>query len=44
MNQPFKRKPHKLVKHTQAIRQQKPTTCLSVFDHFVRVKIDLLIW
>ena len=23
-----------MVKHTQTIRQQKPTNCLSVFDHF----------
>ena len=27
--------PTPLVKHTQAIRQQKPTNCLVVFDHFV---------
>ena len=26
--------PHKVVKHTQTIRRQKPTNCLSVFDHF----------
>ena len=26
--------PHKMVKHTQTIRQQ-PTNCLNVFDHFV---------
>ena len=24
-----------MVKHTQVIRRQKPTNCLSVFDHFV---------
>ena len=24
-----------MVKHTQTIRQQKPTTCLSVFGYFV---------
>ena len=24
-----------MVKHIQAIRRQKPTNCLSVFDHFV---------
>ena len=24
-----------MVKHTQAIRRQRPTNCLSVFDHFV---------
>ena len=29
------RKLHKMVKHTQTIRRQKPTNCLSVFDHFV---------
>ena len=28
-------KPHKMVKHTQTIRRQQPTNCLSVFDHFV---------
>ena len=26
--------PHKMVKHTQMTRQQKPGNCLSVFDHF----------
>ena len=29
-----KRKPHEMVKHTQTIRWQYPTNCLSVFDHF----------
>ena len=24
-----------MVKHTQTIRGQQPTNCLSVFDHFV---------
>ena len=24
-----------MIKHTQTIRQQQPTNCLSVFDHFV---------
>ena len=24
-----------MVKHTQTIRRQKPTNCLSVFDNFV---------
>ena len=24
-----------MVKHTETIRPQKPTNCLSVFDHFV---------
>ena len=35
VTQPFDRQPHKMVKHTQAIRPQQPTNCLSVFDHFV---------
>ena len=34
-NWSFKRQPHKWVKHTQTTRRQKPTTCLSVFDHFL---------
>ena len=32
---PTPQKPHKRVKHTQAIRRQLPTNCLSVFDHYV---------
>ena len=24
-----------MVKHTQTIRRQKPTSCFNVFDHFV---------
>ena len=35
LNYPFKRRPHKIVKHTQIICRQKPTNCLSVFDHFL---------
>ena len=31
--QPLKHKPHKMFKHTQAIFQQQPTDCLSVFEH-----------
>ena len=34
-NKPFKRQPHKMVKHTQAIRRLLPTNCLNEFDHFV---------
>ena len=34
---PFKRQSHKMVKHTQTIRRQQPTYCLSVFDHFVKL-------
>ena len=29
------RQPHRMVNHTQTIRQQQPTNCLGVFDHFV---------
>ena len=29
----MKRQPHKMIKHTEAIRL--PTNCLSVFDRFV---------
>ena len=29
--------PHKMVRDTQTICQQKPTNCLSVFDHFLRL-------
>ena len=32
---PFKHQPHKMVKHTQTIRQLLPTDCMSVFDQFV---------
>ena len=32
---PFKRQPHKRVRHTQTIRRLLPTNFLSVFDHFV---------
>ena len=35
MQLPLKRQPHKMVKHTQIIRQQLPTYYLRVFDHFV---------
>ena len=31
-----------MVKHTQEIRQQKPTKCLSVFDHFVGLALKSL--
>ena len=33
--QPFKRQPHKMVKHTQKIHRLLPANWLSVFDHFV---------
>ena len=32
---PFKYQTHKMVKHTQTIRRQQPTNCLSVTNHLV---------
>ena len=29
-----------MVKHTQAIRRQQPTNCLSVFGHFMGLAIE----
>ena len=40
---PFKRQPHKMVKRTQTICRKKPTSCLSVFDHFVGLALKGLI-
>ena len=37
------RQSHKMVKHTQTIRQQQPTISLSVFDHFVKLAFKGLI-
>ena len=31
-----------MVKHTQTIRQQQTTNCLSVFDHFVGLVLKRL--
>ena len=31
-----------MVKHTQTIRRQIATNCLSVFDHFVKLALKLL--
>ena len=28
-----------MIKHTQTIRRQKPTSCLIVYDHFVRLAL-----
>ena len=39
----FKRRPLKIVKHTQTIRRQQPTNCLSVFDHFLGLMLEGLI-
>ena len=33
-----------MVKHIQTIRRQKPTNCLSVFDHFVGLALKGLIF
>ena len=38
-----KRQTHKMFKHIQTIRQQKPTNCLSVFEHFVELALKGLI-
>ena len=40
--QPFKHKPHKMVKLTQTIRLQQPTIFLSVFNHFVGLALTVL--
>ena len=32
-----------MVKHTQTIRWQQPTNCLSIFDHFVTLSPEGLI-
>ena len=37
--QSFKRQPHKMVKHTQTIRQQQLKYCSSVFDHFAGLEL-----
>ena len=34
--------PAKVVKHTQTIRRQQPTNCLTVFDHFVDLALKPL--
>ena len=39
---PFKRKPRKMVKHTQTIRQLLLTICLTVFDRLWRWRIKEL--
>ena len=31
-----------MVKHTQTIRRNLPTNCLSVFDHFVKLALEVL--
>ena len=33
-----------MVKHTQLIPWLLPTSCLSVFDHFVRLLVKGLMW
>ena len=39
LSQTIYRKPHKMVKDTQAIRRLLLTNCLSVFDHFEGVAL-----
>ena len=36
---PLKRQSHKMVKHTQTIRQL-PMNCLGVYDHFVKLTLQ----
>ena len=38
-NLTLKCQPYKMIKHTQIIRRQQPTDCLSVFDHLVRLAL-----
>ena len=40
----FKRQPHKMVKHTQTICQLLPTNCLIVFDDFVGLAFEGLVF
>ena len=42
MHKPFKGQPHTMVKHTETIRRQQLTNCLSVFDHFVGLALKWL--
>ena len=39
---PLNHQPHKMIKHTQTIRWQKPTDCLSVFDDFAGLTLKEL--
>ena len=39
---PFKRKRHKMVKHTQTNRRLLPANCLSVFDQFAVLPLKAL--
>ena len=36
---PFQWEPQKVVRHTQTIRRQQSTICLSVFDDFVELSL-----
>ena len=38
----FKNQPHKMVKRTKIMHRQKPTNCLSEFDHFVGLALKWL--
>ena len=37
---PFKRQPHRMIKHIQTIRRQLPANYLKVFDHFVGLALE----
>ena len=41
---PFQREPQKLVRHTQTIRRQQSTICLSVFDDSVELSLKGLLY
>ena len=43
LDHPFKRQPHKMVKHPQTVRREQPRSCLSVLDHFVGLSLKGLI-
>ena len=40
----FIHQPHKMVKHTQKLRRQEPTNCLSVFERFVGLSLRVLMY
>ena len=43
MNYPFKWQAQKMIKHTQKIRREQATNCLSVFDYFVGLRFQLIV-
>ena len=40
--EPFKRHPHKMVKHTQTFCWQQQANCLCMFDHYVWLRLKEL--